>query len=260
LITSINSLVCPQIISSLSRYTKEDETGSCVIWSYYYLWLRLHNPLVPIADIQRHISRMSPDQTLDIVRRMAYILHSEIPANLSPMRMTYNEFIESHNYVIDTDNDNNLVFTYPVCDIKQVCTAYNKVIYSLVTDKVVTEPTMPVIIVNKIRRLMSSVLLQRDLLYPKIVATIENYQKLGVKLNVSTSVENIYSLQQLYGLRRQEPTNPVVDAVLFKFGIKAKKDLGLRDVEYSELLSMANIIAYPKVLVDLYYTVKDTIP
>jgi len=63
---------CPQGWSSLAKEFKRE--GQCLVWSYWYLWLRMNNPDIPAEAIRKYMGEMSPDEAYDRVRRIASIV------------------------------------------------------------------------------------------------------------------------------------------------------------------------------------------
>lgn len=64
---------CPQSWSTLAKEFKKDE-GQCLTWSYWYIYLRMHNPDVPAEAIRKYINEMSPDEAYDRVTRISSIV------------------------------------------------------------------------------------------------------------------------------------------------------------------------------------------
>lgn len=66
---------CPQGWSSLAKeFKKGDGAGQCLVWSYWYIWLRINNPDIPAEAIRKYIGEMSPDEAYDRVSRIASIV------------------------------------------------------------------------------------------------------------------------------------------------------------------------------------------
>lgn len=66
---SADTLYCPQGISIFAKQMSNE--GQCLIWTYWYLWLRINNPNVPSEAIRLYINEMSPDQAFDRIRMVA---------------------------------------------------------------------------------------------------------------------------------------------------------------------------------------------
>ena len=65
---------CPQGTSTFaSNYQNEKQ---CTIWVYWYLWLRVNNPVVPAEVIRRYMSRLNPQEAFDRIRQIASIVYS----------------------------------------------------------------------------------------------------------------------------------------------------------------------------------------
>ena len=64
---------CPQGWSSLAKDYKKGE-GQCLVWSYWFIWLRMNNPDIPAEAIRKYMGEMSPDEAYDRVSRIASIV------------------------------------------------------------------------------------------------------------------------------------------------------------------------------------------
>ena len=66
---------CPQGWSSLAKlYIKGENEGQCLVWSYWFIWLRINNPDIPAEAIRKYMGEMSPDEAYDRVSRIASIV------------------------------------------------------------------------------------------------------------------------------------------------------------------------------------------
>jgi hypothetical protein len=65
---------CPQGVSAFASEFRGEQ--QCLVWSYWYIWLRINNPTVPAEAIRRYMVRMTPEEAFDRVRRIATIAFS----------------------------------------------------------------------------------------------------------------------------------------------------------------------------------------
>lgn len=64
-----DEIFCPQGVSSLASNFKGE--GQCLIWSYWYIWLRINNPEVPPEAIRRYMSKMTPEEVYNRISKIA---------------------------------------------------------------------------------------------------------------------------------------------------------------------------------------------
>lgn len=62
---------CPQSVSAFASEFRGEE--QCLVWSFWYIWLRVNNPTVPAEAIRRYMARMTPQKVFDRIRRIATI-------------------------------------------------------------------------------------------------------------------------------------------------------------------------------------------
>jgi hypothetical protein len=65
---------CPQRLSGYAKEFKGE--GQCVIWSFWYLWLKIHNPTVPGSAIRSYMMNMTPDDSYDRITRIASLIYN----------------------------------------------------------------------------------------------------------------------------------------------------------------------------------------
>jgi hypothetical protein len=63
---NIDEPYCPQ---SVTEYVTNE--GQCLIWSYWYIWLRINNPEIPSEVIRVYMAKLSPSKAFDRISRIA---------------------------------------------------------------------------------------------------------------------------------------------------------------------------------------------
>jgi hypothetical protein len=71
---TVDEPFCPQQIVEFAPEFRGEE--QCLVWSFWYIWLRVNNPTVPLEAIRRYMMRMSPSEAFDRVRKIASIAFS----------------------------------------------------------------------------------------------------------------------------------------------------------------------------------------
>ena len=67
---------CPQGISASAPEFRGEQ--QCLVWAFWYVWLRVNNPSVPGEAIRRYMMRLSPEEAFDRVRRIASIAFGSV--------------------------------------------------------------------------------------------------------------------------------------------------------------------------------------
>lgn len=71
---SFNMGYCPQWRTSVA--INDRNTGQCLVWTWYYLWLRNNNPHRSAEEIVRHIMAMTAVQLQDRIERVGSIIYN----------------------------------------------------------------------------------------------------------------------------------------------------------------------------------------
>ncbi|CAK7994908.1 Hypothetical protein POVR1_LOCUS426 [uncultured virus] len=69
---TVDEPFCPQSSSVLARDFQGE--GQCVIWAYWYLWLRINNPEIPGLTIRNYMQAMNPNDALLKMKRIATLI------------------------------------------------------------------------------------------------------------------------------------------------------------------------------------------
>jgi len=67
-----DELFCPQMLTIIVPDVQEQ----CGLWSYWYIWLRIHNPNMNPKDIRKYMSSFPPDKFYDKLQRIATFVYS----------------------------------------------------------------------------------------------------------------------------------------------------------------------------------------
>jgi hypothetical protein len=60
---------CPQGVSAFAPEFKGEQ--QCLVWAYWYIWLRVNNPEISGEAIRRYMMRLTPSEAFDRIRRIA---------------------------------------------------------------------------------------------------------------------------------------------------------------------------------------------
>jgi len=68
-----DEVFCPQGASAFSPDFKGE--GQCLVWSFWYIWLRINNPDIPANAIHRYMSNMTPEDAYNRISRIATVAY-----------------------------------------------------------------------------------------------------------------------------------------------------------------------------------------
>jgi hypothetical protein len=77
---------CPQSVTAFAKEFKGEQ--QCLVWSYWYIWLRINNPDIPAEAIRKYMAEMLPNESFDRVRRIASIAFESIDITYSVYSLT----------------------------------------------------------------------------------------------------------------------------------------------------------------------------
>lgn len=67
---------CPQRLSGYAVGFRGE--GQCLIWSFYYIWLRIHNPMVPGSYIRNYMMSLTPTDGFNKISMIAQLIYKTI--------------------------------------------------------------------------------------------------------------------------------------------------------------------------------------
>jgi len=200
-------------------------------------------------------------------------------------------FKESTGRLIDKQG-NNLILGFPFKDVM--------ITYNLNTKHITSsEPGLPLARTRLVDDVITSELhlVPDNMMYPKISETIDKLRRLDINVDLSTSIGELYVIQQALDFDTSPVNGKITAAILANLGydqyqyhtkfysqqpkptsqqpsigshagigisndgnVLSHYNTNLRNVSYFELLTMAGIKPYPMFLINLYRTVESLLP
>ena len=133
---------CPQSWSSFAEEFKGE--GQCLVWSYWYTWLRINNFDIPPEYIRKYINEMSPDEVYDRIRRIASIVF-EFDENVDVTYAVYSRKGDRKILMLQTPNKEEVIYTpyglnYLKLDINKLPTYFMSLYMTIDKEEFVSIP------------------------------------------------------------------------------------------------------------------------